>query len=114
MKSSVRNIELNRGALSVNEVEEFHAKLQQIGEDKTKGTLVISGAMQRSSMAYADSKGIGVIRLLPDDQIRIILHLIMPGVAETDWSEFGRAFTDPEHRSERSFFASADGSWFGN
>ena len=103
-----------RGAIPVNDVEEFHSKLQHIGEDRTKGTLVTSGALQRSALAYAKAKGIGVIRLLPDDQIEIILHLMAAGSHDTDLSEFGVALTDPAHRSERGFFASADGYWFGN
>ena len=55
--------------IPVDDVEEFHAKLEQIGEDNTTGTIVTSGGLQRSALTYARSKGIGVIRLLPDDQI---------------------------------------------
>ncbi len=62
------------GAVPVDDIEEFHAKLQQIGEDNTKGTFVTSGALQRSALAYAKAKGIGVIRLLPDDQINIVMY----------------------------------------
>ena len=53
------------GSVPVDDIEEFHSKLQQIGEDNTKGTFVTSGGLQRSALAYAKSKGIGVVRLLP-------------------------------------------------
>ena len=53
----------------VDDLEEFHAKIQQIGEDNTKGTLITSGVLQRSALSYAKSKGIGVARLMPGDKI---------------------------------------------
>jgi hypothetical protein len=56
-------------ALSVDNVEEFHAKLQQIGADRTKGTVVVSGTMQKSALEYSASKGIGVAKSLPADRI---------------------------------------------
>lgn len=59
----------------VSEIEEFHSKLQQVGEDNTKGTLISSGPFQRSAIPYAVSKGIGVARLLSDSQIRWVTHL---------------------------------------
>ncbi|MBI4447172.1 MAG: restriction endonuclease [Acidobacteria bacterium] len=46
----------------VSDVEEFHAKIQQLGEDNTKGTLISRGVLQKSALAYAISKGIGVAR----------------------------------------------------
>jgi hypothetical protein len=55
--------------LSVGHVEEFHAKLQQIGADKTKGTIALSGLIQRAALTYAASKGIGVAKFLPGNSI---------------------------------------------
>jgi hypothetical protein len=52
------------GNVPVDDIEEFHSKLQQIGEDNTKGTFVTSGALQKSARTYAESKKIGVVRLL--------------------------------------------------
>lgn len=104
------------GKIPVSDIEEFHAKLQQIGEDNTKGTFVTSGGLQRSALAYARSKGIGVVRLLPSGQISTWLECLTQtshkrGV-DVDWTEFGRALTIPEHTSQRGFFASQDGYWF--
>ena len=106
------------GSIPVDNVEEFHAKLQQIGEDNTKGTFVTSGALQRSALAFARSKRIGVIRLLPSDQIRHVMEMLtmssMARAAQIDWSEFESAITIPEHRSRRGFFAAHDGYWLGS
>lgn len=56
-------------SVPVDDIEEFHSKLQQIGSDKTKGTVIASGSFQRSALRYARSHGIGVARLLPDDRV---------------------------------------------
>ena len=70
-------------------MEEFHTKLQQIGEDNTKGTFVTSGALQRGALNFARSKGIGVVRLLPDDQIQVWSEMLSVHSAERsrqiDW-----------------------------
>lgn len=49
--------------LSVDQVEEFHSKLQQIGADKTKGTVFLSGEIQKSALAYAAANGIAQLIL---------------------------------------------------
>lgn len=46
----------------VDDIEELHAKLEQIGADKTKGTLIATGHFQKSSIAYAESVGIDIAR----------------------------------------------------
>ncbi|PGK44699.1 hypothetical protein CN907_05675 [Bacillus anthracis] len=62
----------------MDDIEEFHAKLEQIGSDNTKGTVIISkSAFQESALNYARSKGIGLARLLPDEQVEWILHNMM-------------------------------------
>jgi hypothetical protein len=94
-----------RGAVPVDDLEEFHAKLQQIGEDNTKGTLVTDTALQRGALSYAQSKGIGVIRLLPDDQISHVLYQ-----RPTEQPDHRNAatdrdpFEDPGYIGTRSFF----------
>lgn len=65
--------------IPVDDIEEFHAKLEQIGSDKTKGTVITSlGSFQESSMKYAASKGIGLARLMPDDQVNWYMHTMLP------------------------------------
>jgi hypothetical protein len=106
------------GSIPVDDVEEFHAKLQQIGEDNTKGSFVTSGSFQRGALAYARSKGIGVVRLLPDNQIIVFLEYFSIESCErslkVDWEEFTAALTNPLHRSRRGFFAAQDGYRFAN
>lgn len=64
-------------AIPVDDLEEFHAKLQQIGADNTKGTIITSnGYFQTGSIKYAASKKIGLARLLPDEQVEFIMHFM--------------------------------------
>lgn len=58
-----------KGALPVNDVEEFHAKIEQIAGDNVKATLVLSGVLQKSALEYCRSLGIGVVRLLSNDRL---------------------------------------------
>lgn len=60
-----------KGALPVDEVEEFCAKTQQIAALNVKATLAVTGALQRSALEYALSKGIGIVRILPTDQVGV-------------------------------------------
>lgn len=52
--------------IPVDDIEEFDAKLQQIGANKTKGTIVSAGSFQKSAVQYAKSRGIGLVRLSPE------------------------------------------------
>ncbi|TKJ34093.1 MAG: hypothetical protein CEE38_18685 [Planctomycetes bacterium B3_Pla] len=58
-----------RRAIPVDDVEEFHAKLEQLGADRTKGTIIASGFFQKSALSFAKSKGIGIARLIPQNRI---------------------------------------------
>jgi hypothetical protein len=107
------------GSVQVNDVEELHGKIQQIGEDNTKGTIVVYGAVQRGAFNYARSKGIGVVRLLPDGQIDHVLDFQTEDDlrrSRFDANEVIEALLNPGHRSKNSFFAcSGDyvyGNWF--
>jgi tetratricopeptide (TPR) repeat protein len=64
--------------IPVKVIEEFHSKLEQIGADKTKGTLLSSSVLQHSALNYAISKGIGVAILMPDSRISMN-HAITAG-----------------------------------
>ncbi len=107
------------GRIPIDDVEEFHAKLEQIGQDKTKGTIVTNSALEGSALNYARSKGIGLIRLLPDDQICVLIQFITSYSAErSTWNadEVMPALSNPGHQSEHGFFAASDGylfdSWY--
>lgn len=99
-------------SVPVNDVEEFHAKLKQIGEDNTKGTLVTTSALQRGALAFARSKGIGVVRILPGDQMQHILEWSTVPPTSLVWTELEQALLSPCYRSTKSFFANQDNRWF--
>ena len=54
--------------VTIDDVEEFHAKLQQIGADNTKGILISrDGKYQKSAINYAKAKGITLAKLDLED-----------------------------------------------
>lgn len=57
-------------SIPVDDLEEFKAKLDQIAGKNVKGIFVTSSVLQKSALRYADSQGIGVIRVMPDGDIR--------------------------------------------
>lgn len=62
-------------AIPVDDIEEFNVKLSQIGEDKTKGTIITSnGAFQSGALRFASSKGIALARLLPEEQVEWVMY----------------------------------------
>ena len=72
-------------SIPVDDVEEFHAKLQQIGADNTKGMMITQkGCFQRSALTYAESKGIALARILPNDQIHFAVFSILGNYEETE------------------------------
>ncbi len=107
------------GSIPVNDVEEFKAKLDQIAGANKKGVMAVSGALQQSAVRYARANGIGVIRLLPDDQVHHVLYHMTSAIAaeafRLDPAEFSRALTQPAFVGRnRSFYAASDGYIFGD
>jgi hypothetical protein len=102
----------------VDDVEEFHAKLEQIGADNTKGTIVTRRGFQQSALKYANSKGIGLARIFPANQIDWMLHRGVSGEIVTprmDSHAALAALTDPTFTSvNRDFFGVTTGFRFGN
>lgn len=56
----------------VNDVEEFHAKLEQIGLHRTKGTLVCRNGFQQGALSYAEAKGIGLAYVRCGNIVRLL------------------------------------------
>lgn len=53
------------GSIPVDDVEEFHAKLQQIGSDNTKGFIITrNGKFQKSAISYAKANGIALVKIV--------------------------------------------------
>lgn len=60
-----------KGSIPVDDVEEFHAKLQQIGADKTKGIIISGNAMfQSGAISYAKSNGITLAAMFNEEQFK--------------------------------------------
>ncbi len=99
-------------SIPVDDVEEFHAKLQQIGADNTKGMMITQkGCFQRSALNYAESKGIALARILPDDQVVFLLALIDNKKLETEKIEIEiSALTEKDYISyDKNYFFSSMG-----
>jgi len=62
--------------IPVDDIEEFKAKLDQIAGKNVKGVFATSNSLQRGVLDYAQSNGIGIVRILPDNQVRWLIHLI--------------------------------------
>lgn len=108
------------GSLPVNDVEEFKAKLDQIAGKNVKGLMAVTGALQRGALNFARSNGIGVVRVLPDEQISwVMYHMTSDMVARgLNARQFDQAFTVSRFTADnQSFFGNSDGyifdSWRG-
>lgn len=104
-----------RGAIPVNDVEEFKAKLDQIAGANKKGVLAVSGALQEGALNYARAQGIGVVRLVPGRDLEH-LQFGAPGLARQHdlrtptAEECQIALTVPEFvASRRDFYAESQG-----
>lgn len=79
-----------RHSVPVDDVEEFHAKLQQIGGVRAKGTMITSAKFQRGALNYAASHGIGLVRIVPSGAISHVMECRSPGTAEEQREEVRR------------------------
>ncbi len=103
----------------VDDMEEFKAKLDQIAGKNVKGVFASRNALQRGALNYARSNGIGIIRILPDDQVRWVLYMMK--VPEGDLSahltrlraqeiaETRAGLVNQTHVSENRSFYAAEG-----
>lgn len=99
--------------IPVSEIEEFHSKIQQIAGDNVKAIFATSAALQEGAFRYAKSKGIGVIRFLPNNQIDWLIEMMSLNTIlkqeKLSHSEFNSAFLNQNHRSNgRDFYACDD------
>lgn len=107
------------GLVPVNDVEEFKAKLDQIAGKNVKGVIASRNALQRGALDYARSNGIGVVRILPDDQVDWIHYRVIPrqrnkSIAYTDKEitkkEIADALINQNHRGDIKEIAYARGA----
>lgn len=105
------------GTIPVNDVEEFKAKLDQIGGKNIKGVIASPNALQQGALNYAQSNGIGVVRILPDNQVSWSFHLMTTNDLKEKLNarEFAMALINQNYiGKERSFYSTFEGCIFGN
>lgn len=103
------------GSLPVDDVEEFKSKLDQITGKNVKGLMAVTGALQRGALNFARSNGIGVVRVLPNEQISwVMYHMTLEMLSRgLNAQQFDQAFTVPRFKAEnQSFFGNSDGYIF--
>lgn len=70
--------------VGVGTFEEFHGKLQQLGSDNTKGTVVVCNGITKPAFNYAASNKIGIFKVEVVDEcseakVSMILSWMIPG-----------------------------------
>ncbi len=88
----------------VDDVEEFHAKLSQVGADRTKGSMITPVGFDPGAVEFARSKGIGLWRWIPQDN----LVCLMEDSSGAQDSDILRALTTPDTTAFRFY-----GSFYG-
>jgi hypothetical protein len=97
------------GLVPVDDIEEFHAKLEQIGLHRTKGTVVCKNGFQSRARKYAESKGISLVRILPDGSMIRIMEM----VRTISRSEVEMGLSEPETENLTSMFYGLSSSGLG-
>jgi hypothetical protein len=60
------------GSVPVDDLEEFSAKIEQVGG--AKGILISNASLQKSALQFAKSSNIGYVRLLGEDDYKWVLY----------------------------------------
>lgn len=106
--SSLILVECKRLArpVSVDDLEEFFAKLQQVGGARDKGIIVSLGGFQRAALEYGRSKGFGLARYFPGDELKWELRRspVASTWAGTDADEILRGLLVDEYEDANSAF----------
>ena len=87
--------------VDVSEVEEFDSKLGQLKGFRAKGFMETTKGYKSGAISFAKSRGIGLIRFVPDNQIEILLYHMTPLHLEEIKNGFAkranRGLTDPHY-----------------
>lgn len=103
--------------IPVDDVEEFKAKLDQIAGKNVKGVIATKSSFQSGALKYAQNQGIGLVRIMPDDQVTWLMHFMTSASFQNKLNprEFNVALTSENHQAkERGFYSAYDGYIFGN
>ncbi len=83
--------------VTVDDVEEFGSKLNQIGEHNTKGIIVTTIGFQESALKVAKAEGMGLIRLTSNKNIQWISYRknsILKSLPESDYEFIDSNFNE--------------------
>jgi hypothetical protein len=102
----------------VDDIEEFKSKLDQIAGKNVKGVIATRNSFQSGAITYAKNNGIGLVRIMPDDQVEWLMYMVTPDLMKPkklNHREFNTALSNQNYTArERSFYSSYDGYIFGN
>lgn len=106
-------------SVPVDDVEEFKSKLDQIAGKNVKGVIAAKNSFQRGAVTYAKNQGIGLIRIMPADQVSWLMHYSLTESASTPQGlnshEFNTALLSERYQAkERSFYSVYNGYIFGS
>lgn len=93
----------------VDDVEEFHAKLNQVGANNTKGTIISSGSFQVGAFNFAQSQKIGLVRFMPAGQV----EWVIPRRNQSGNEPPGSSISITEQALTISSFMARNQQWFG-
>ena len=99
--------------VSVDDVEEFYAKVQQVAAAKSKAIIVTTNSFQSGAFEFARSKGIGLLRLFPKSEFKWELYrspssLPMSRSLSRDWDILSGLTQEDYHSRRFDFFCSAE------
>ena len=103
-------------SIPVNDIEEFHSKVRQVTGTNVKAIFVTNSSLQSGALQYAQSNKIALVRILPDNQIKWLMHFLgQSATPELDSNEFRSAFLNRGHISNRGAFYGLDDKFiYGN
>ncbi|MCJ8176828.1 restriction endonuclease [Pseudomonas viridiflava] len=106
-------------SVPVDDVEEFKSKLDQIAGKNIKGVVATKNAFQEGAITYARNQGLGLVRIMPTDQVSWLIHYVVSSSAPIQQKpnprEFRAALSNDGYRAkERSFYSAYDGYIFGS
>lgn len=105
--------------VDIGVVEELSGRLTSGLGFRPKGFIVSDAGYTATAISSAKANGIGLIRIMPDDQIDVVLYFMTPEVIARLDREFPlrakRGLTVPEYRSEaETVYATYGGYVFGD
>lgn len=95
--------------IGVEYLETFYSRLNDVAPCNNKGIMVSTSAFTREALTYAERTGMGLIRILPDDQVDYVMYgkvsTHLPGIDHSSQS-VNEPFLIDEYRGQNQrFFA---------